>query len=273
MHTKPANSAPADPARGPSGPSGPDSRRRVAVTGANRGIGLATAAALLELGADTVATYRHEHPVDPVATARHKHPVDPAGRARLTWLQADVTNDADLDTVAALELDGLVANAGLPYIGKVSRMPVEQARHYVQVNLTAAARLADSVARAMAERGGGTIVLVSSVAACYGILGGALYGGAKSGLVGCARALVRLHGAAGVRVHVVAPGYVETRVTADLAAHMREGLTQRHIPAQRFASAHEVGACLAHLVLGRPAPAVPGTTLIPLDGGFAMGWR
>ncbi len=242
-------------------PSAPATPTRVAVTGANRGIGLATVSALLAAGADVVATYRSEHPELPA----------PSGQ--LTWVRVDMAQRDDVDRLAALDLDGLVANAGLPYIGKVGRTSLDDARHYVEVNLTSAARLADRVARAMAARGNGSIVLVSSVSACYGILGAALYGGAKSGLVGCARSLTRQFATQGVRIHTVAPGYVETRVTADLAHHMRAALVDKHIPATRFASAEEVGAALAHLALRSHARPVPGGALLPLDGGFAMGWR
>ena len=232
--------------------------RSVLVTGGNRGIGLATARAFADVG-DRVA----------VTTRGGAVPDD-----RLLAVPADVT-DADSVTaaVSAAEdahgpIEVLVANAGITRDTLVLRMSEDDWSDVIDTNLTGAFRVVKRVARSMLRQRRGRIVLVSSVVALSGSAGQVNYAASKAGLVGMARSLARELGSRGVTANVVAPGFVETDMTADLDDSTRAAYLEQ-VPLGRFADADEV-ARVVRWVASDDAAYVSGA-VIPVDGGLGMG--
>ena len=232
--------------------------RSVLVTGGNRGIGLATARAFADVG-DAVAI-----------TSRSGQCPD----ERLLALPADVTDDASLTAaVAAAEqahgpIEVLVANAGITRDTLLLRMSDDDWAQVLDTNLTGAFRVARRAARSMLRQRRGRIVLVSSVVALSGSAGQVNYSASKAGLVGLARSLARELGSRGITVNVVAPGFVETDMTAGLDEATRDAY-RAQVPLGRFATADEVAAAI-RWVAGPEAGYVTGA-VIPVDGGLGMG--
>jgi len=232
--------------------------RSVLVTGGNRGIGLATALAFADAG-DAVA----------VTTRSGESPDD-----RLLALRADVTDEASLTAaVAAAEaahgpLEVVVANAGITRDTLLLRMSDDDWQAVLDTNLTGAFRVVRKAARSMLRQRRGRIVLVSSVVALTGSAGQVNYAASKAGLVGMARSLARELGSRGITVNVVAPGFVETDMTADLDESTRATYLGQ-VPLGRFATADEVAATI-RWVASPEAGYVTGA-VIPVDGGLGMG--
>ncbi|RKS68043.1 3-oxoacyl-[acyl-carrier protein] reductase [Motilibacter peucedani] len=235
--------------------------RSALVTGGNRGIGLAVVRALVEAGDSVTATYRSGEP-----------PADaPEG---VTWVRADVTDTAAVDAAfeAAQEAHGpvevAVANAGITKDQLVMRMPDEDFTSVLDTNLTGSFRVARRAAAGMLRLKRGRIVLVSSVVALSGSAGQVNYAASKSGLVGLARSLAREVGSRGITVNVVAPGFVETDMTAQLSDARRTEILGS-VPLKRLASPEEVAAVVRFLA-GEDAAYVTGA-VVPVDGGLGMG--
>ena len=232
--------------------------RSVLVTGGNRGIGLATARAFADVG-DRVA----------VTTRGGAVPDD-----RLLAVPADVTDpDSVTAAVSAAEdahgpIEVLVANAGITRDTLVLRMSEDDWSDVIDTNLTGAFRVVKRVARSMLRQRRGRIVLVSSVVALSGSAGQVNYAASKAGLVGMARSLARELGSRGVTANVVAPGFVETDMTADLDDSTRAAYLEQ-VPLGRFADADEV-ARVVRWVASDDAAYVSGA-VIPVDGGLGMG--
>jgi 3-oxoacyl-[acyl-carrier protein] reductase len=189
-------------------------------------------------------------------------------------LTADVTDDASVAAaVAAAEaahgpLEVLVANAGITRDTLLLRMSDDDWAQVLDTNLTGAFRVARRAARSMLRARRGRIVLVSSVVALSGSAGQVNYAASKAGLLGLARSLAREIGSRGITVNVVAPGFVETDMTAGLDERTRETYLGQ-IPLGRFATADEVAAAI-RWVAGPEAGYVTGA-VIPVDGGLGMG--
>ena len=232
--------------------------RSVLVTGGNRGIGLATARAFADAG-DSVA----------VTTRGGDVPDD-----RLLAVAADVT---DTDSVAAAvsaaedahgPIEVLVANAGITRDTLLLRMSDDDWSAVLDTNLSGAFRVAKRVARSMLRQRRGRIVLVSSVVALTGSAGQVNYAASKAGLVGMARSLARELGSRSITANVVAPGFVETDMTADLDDDTRATYRDQ-VPLGRFATPDEV-AHVIRWVASDEAGYVTGA-VIPVDGGLGMG--
>ena len=211
--------------------------RSVLVTGGNRGIGLATARAFADAG-DRVA----------VTTRGGDVPDD-----RLLAVAADVTDtDSVTAAVAAAEdahgpIEVLVANAGITRDTLLLRMSEDDWAAVLDTNLSGAFRVAKRVARSMLRQRRGRIVLVSSVVALTGSAGQVNYAASKAGLVGMARSLARELGSRSITANVVAPGFVETDMTADLDEDDR-AIYRDQVPLGRFATPDEV----AHVLCNTP---------------------
>jgi len=230
--------------------------RSVLVTGGNRGIGLATAQALAEAGHRVAVTYRQQPPEGLLA------------------VRCDVTSAADVDR-AFTEVEQqqgpvevLVSNAGVTDDQLLLRMSEESFAAVLDTNLTAAYRVAKRASRAMLKARWGRLVFVSSIVGLSGAAGQANYAASKAGLVGFSRSLARELGSRGITSNVVAPGYVDTDMTAALGDARRDELL-RSIPLGRTASAQEVAAVVAFLA-GDSSSYVTGAVL-PVDGGLGMG--
>lgn len=230
--------------------------RSVLVTGGNRGIGLATARALAEQGHKVAVTYRSSAPEG------------------LLGVRCDVTSAEDVDRAfgeveaAQGPVEVLVSNAGITDDQLLLRMTEASFASVLDANLTAAFRVAKRATKTMLRARYGRLVFVSSVVALSGGPGQANYAASKAGLIGLSRSLARELGSRGITSNVVAPGFVDTDMTADLT-DARKDEVQRSIPLGRTARAEEVAAVIAFLA-DDAASYVTGA-VIPVDGGLGMG--
>ena len=232
--------------------------RNILVTGGNRGIGLAIARALDAAGENVVVTNRSGEA--------------PEG---LRAVRCEVTDTASVDAAftEAEELLGgpvevLVANAGITRDTLLMRMSDEEFDSVVDTNLAGAFRCARRAVKGMIRARRGRIVFISSVVGLCGSPGQANYAASKSGLVGLARSISRELGGRGITANVVAPGFIETDMTAALPED-RQKAYLASIPAGRFGQADEVAAAVRFLA-GDDAAYITGA-VIPVDGGLGMG--
>jgi len=232
--------------------------RNVLITGGNRGIGLSIARAFEQAGDNVVITYRSGEP--------------PEG---LRGVVCEVTDSLSVDAAftAAEEMLGgpveiLVANAGITRDGLLMRMSDDDFDSVIDTNLTGAFRCARRASTGMIKLRRGRIVFISSVVGLYGSAGQTNYSASKSALVGLARSISRELGGRGVTANVVAPGFIETEMTAELPQDLRKTYLAG-IPARRFASPDEVAA-VVRFVASQDAAYITGA-VIPVDGGLGMG--
>ncbi|MDU0315888.1 3-oxoacyl-ACP reductase FabG [Phycicoccus sp. M110.8] len=232
--------------------------RNILVTGGNRGIGLAIARALAAAGENVVVTNRSGEA--------------PEG---LRAVRCEVTDTASVDAAftEAEELLGgpvevLVANAGITRDTLLMRMSDEEFDSVLDTNLAGAFRCARRAVKGMIRARRGRIIFISSVVGLYGSPGQANYAASKSGLVGLARSISRELGGRGITANVVAPGFIETDMTAALPED-RQKAYLASIPAGRFGQADEVAAAVRFLA-GDDAAYITGA-VIPVDGGLGMG--
>jgi NAD(P)-dependent dehydrogenase (short-subunit alcohol dehydrogenase family) len=219
--------------------------RRALVTGSARGIGRAVCDALVENGLEVIG-------VDVVRGD----------------IRADlgVVDDCRRVLAEAGTVDVLVNNAAVLFRTPLEEFSVDEFDRTVAVNLRAVFLLCQGFAPAMAERGWGRIVNVSSIGARDGRLAhGTAYAATKAGVLAITRSLARRYGSAGVTVNSVAPGGVETEMLADLSEDARRRYLE-DIPAGRFSAPEEVAAAVAYLA-GDHAAFVNGATL-DVNGGW-----
>ncbi len=162
----------------------------------------------------------------------------------------------------------LVSNAGITADSLLLRMSDEQFTRVLDANLTGAYRVAKRAAAKMLRARRGRMVFVSSVVGLSGGAGQANYAASKAGLVGLARSIARELGPRGITANVVAPGFVETDMTAVLPPE-RQAEIHAQVPVGRFATAGEVAAVVTFLA-GDAAGYITGA-VIPVDGGLGMG--
>jgi 3-oxoacyl-[acyl-carrier protein] reductase len=231
--------------------------RTVLITGGNRGIGLAIAQAFAANG-DRVAV-------------THRGTGAPEG---LFGVQCDVTSAAEVDaafTAVEQELgpvEVLVANAGITDDTLLLRMSEESFERVVDTNLTGAYRLAQRAAKGMLRARRGRLIFVSSVVALVGSPGQANYAASKAGLIGLARSIARELGSRSITANVIAPGFIETDMTAGLSDERKKDVLAG-VPLGRYGAADEVAA--AAVYLASPGAAYVNGVVLPVDGGLAMG--
>lgn len=227
------------------------------VTGGNRGIGLAIARSLRDAGHDVVVGSRSGEAPDGLAAVR-----------------LDVTStesvDAAITTVEAEygPVDVLVANAGITRDTLLLRLEDDDLEAVIQANLLGTIRCARRVARGMVKARRGRIIMISSVVWALGSAGQVNYAAAKAGLVGVGRSLARELGARGITTNVIAPGFIDTDMTAALTEDQRATILGQ-IPAARYGTVEEVAAVVSFLA-GDDAAYINGA-VIPVDGGLGMG--
>jgi len=231
--------------------------RSVLVTGGNRGIGRAIAVALAARGDTVAVTHRTGDPPDGVLGVR-----------------CEITDPEQVDRAfgeveeAHGPVEVLVSNAGLTRDTLLLRMSDSDWADVVDTNLGGSFRVVRRAARGMLRARWGRVVLVSSVVGMLGSAGQVNYAASKAGLVGLARSVARELGSRGITANVVAPGFVDTDMTASLSEATREQY-RAQIPMQRFATPEEVAAVVAFLTSDE-AGYVTGA-LVPVDGGLGMG--
>ncbi|MDH6678847.1 beta-ketoacyl ACP reductase [Rhodococcus sp. LBL1] len=231
--------------------------RSVLVTGGNRGIGLAVAQRLLDDGHKVAVTHRGSGV--------------PEG---LFGVKCDVT-DADSIDRAFKEVEDhqgpvevLVANAGITDDTLLMRMDEEQFSRVIDANLTGAFRCAKRANRAMLRARWGRMIFLGSVVGLAGQAGQINYAASKAGVIGMARSLTRELGSRSITANVVAPGFIETDMTADLSDDLRD-TAKKFIPLQRLGKPEDVAAVVSFLASDDSAY-VSGA-VIPVDGGMGMG--
>ncbi|WP_410813597.1 3-oxoacyl-ACP reductase FabG [Micromonospora sp. 067-2] len=231
--------------------------RTVLVTGGNRGIGLAIAQAFAKQGDRVAITHRSGEAPD-----------------GLFGVRADVTDAASIDaafTAVEAELgpvEVLVANAGVTDDTLLLRMTEEQFTGVVDTNLAGAFRVAKRASGKMLRARWGRMIFISSVVGLSGGAGQVNYAASKAGLVGVARSITRELGGRNITANVVAPGFIDTDMTAGLPED-RKAEIRKSIPAGRMATPDEVAAVVTWLA-GDTAGYVSGA-VIPVDGGLGMG--
>ena len=231
--------------------------RTVLVTGGNRGIGRSIAEEFVKLGHRVAVTVRSGSGPDGTLS-----------------VVADVTDAASLDRAfAEIEeklgpVEVLVANAGITRDMLLMRMTDEDFEQVLDTNLTGAFRVVKRATKGMMKAKFGRVILISSVVGLLGSAGQVNYAATKSALVGMARSLAREYGSRGITFNVIAPGFVETDMTAVLDDSLKEKYVSQ-IPLSRFASTDEV-ASVVRFIASEEAGYITGA-VIPVDGGLGMG--
>jgi len=231
--------------------------RSVLVTGGNRGIGLAIAQAMAKDGDAVTVTYRTGEP--------------PAGLAGVVCEVTDT--DSVKAAFAQVEKDQgpvevLVANAGITRDQLLMRMSDDEYESVINTNLGGAFRCVRAASRSMIKRRYGRIILIGSVVGLSGGPGQVNYAATKSGLVGLARAVSRELGGRGITANVVAPGFIESDMTAMLTDDRKTGIIGT-IPAGRMGAVDDVASAVRFLA-SDSAGYITGAVL-PVDGGMGMG--
>ncbi|TDT32882.1 3-oxoacyl-[acyl-carrier protein] reductase [Naumannella halotolerans] len=227
------------------------------VSGGNRGIGAVIAEQLRDAGHRVAATHRSGEV--------------PQG---VLGVQCDVTDTEAVDRAfGEVEeklgpVEVVVANAGITRDTLLLRMSDEDYEAVLQANLAGAFRLARRAARPMMRKKFGRIIFISSVVGQLGSAGQVNYAASKAGMVGMARSIAREFGSRGITANVVAPGFIETDMTAELPAERVKAYTDQ-IPLGRLGTARDVAQAVAFLA-GDGAGYITGA-LLPVDGGLGMG--
>lgn len=231
--------------------------RSVLVTGGNRGIGRAIAQRFADAGDQVAVTYRSGEP--------------PEG---FLGVRCDVTDAQQVDDAfATIEaehgpVEVLVANAGINRDTLLLRMSDDDWSSVLDTNLTGSFRVAKRAAKGMLRLRRGRIIFISSVVGMLGSAGQVNYAATKSGLVGMARSIARELGSRSITANVVAPGFVETEMTAELPEEKRAEY-KAAIPLGRYGDVSEVAGVVEFLA-SESAAYVTGA-VVPVDGGIGMG--
>jgi len=227
------------------------------ITGGNRGLGLAIAEKLKSDGYQVVIT--------------HRSGSAPAG---IEGIVMDVTDSESVNAAVSHveakfgKIDVLIANAGITKDGLVMRMSDADFNSVIDTNLNGAFRVARACTRGMMKQKSGRMIFIGSVVGMLGSAGQVNYAATKSGLIGMARSFARELGSRGITANVVAPGFVETEMTAVLD-ETRKAEISAAVPLGRFCSAEEIAGVVAFLASDE-ASYISGA-VIPVDGGLGMG--
>ena len=231
--------------------------RSMLVTGGNRGIGLAIARRLAAGGNAVAVTSRSGEKIE-----------------GLTTVPCDVRDAASVDDAFAKveaeqgPVEVVVANAGITHDQLLALMSEGDFTSVIDTNLTGAYRVARRAVRGMMRMRRGRLIFISSVVGLLGSGGQANYAASKAGLVGLARSLARELGSRSITCNVVAPGFVDTDMTASLPDERKAAILGQ-VPLGRLASADEIAAAVSFLA-SDDAAYITGA-VIPVDGGLGMG--
>jgi 3-oxoacyl-[acyl-carrier protein] reductase len=245
-----------------------DTTKRVAfVTGASRGIGRAIALRLARDGRHVVLCSRTEGPLNDLKAQIESS----GGSASVAACDiADAKAFAAAIDKAATDLgrlDILVNNAGITKDGLILRMSDEDWASVIQTNLTSAFVAIRAAARTMMRGKFGRIVNISSTSGVVGNAGQANYAAAKSGLMGLTKSVAKELGGKGITCNTIAPGFIETDMTANLPPQVREGVLQL-MAIKRLGVGDDIAAAVAY-VTSDEAGFITGQTIC-VDGGMTM---
>jgi 3-oxoacyl-[acyl-carrier protein] reductase len=231
--------------------------RIVLVTGGNRGIGRSIAQKFVDNGDTVIVTSRSGEEIPGL----HVVKCDVADTASV---------DAAFDQIEATwgPVEVAVANAGITRDGLIMRMSDDDITDVLNTNLTGAIRVARRASRAMMKARSGRLIFISSVVGLLGSAGQVNYAASKSGLIGVARSLARELGSRGITANVIAPGFVDTDMTAELTEERRNAIVS-NVPLGRYATPDEVAEVTVFLA-SDAASYITGA-VIPVDGGLGMG--
>lgn len=234
-----------------------DMARHIHITGANRGIGLAIAQRFLAAGDTVSSLYMGEAP--------------PEG---IDGIEGDVREASQVEEAFKVfeerhgPIEVLVANAGITRDGLLMRMSDDDFEAVIDVNLIGVFRCVRRAAQTMIRQKKGNIILIGSVVGLMGNPGQINYSSSKAALVGMARSITRELGSRGITANVVAPGFIDTAMTAALSEEVQKRYRES-IPAQRFGDADEVAGA-AFFLASDDAKYISGA-VIPVDGGLGLG--
>jgi 3-oxoacyl-[acyl-carrier protein] reductase len=239
--------------------------KHVIVTGASRGLGLAIVRVLL--AEDYMVSVCSRAKTAEISELESRHP-------RFKWFCAEVGNElqcnqfveAACQWAGDVPLWGLVNNAGIAMEGVLATFPNIDADNVLQVNLHGALYMARAALRVMLrQRGAGRIINISSIIAQRGYTGLAAYSASKAGMDGLTRALARENGRRGITVNSVAPGYLDTEMSATLEPAKREQIVRR-TPLGRLGTVDDVTPLICFL-LSEQASFITGQ-ILTVDGGI-----
>jgi 3-oxoacyl-[acyl-carrier protein] reductase len=242
------------------------SGRVAVVTGASQGIGRACALKLAARGATVALVARNQQKLDEVA--------DAIGGTSVRAFPADVENEDQIKTTfkqiisAVGKIDILVNNAGITRDQLLMRMKRADWDAVLNTNLTSAYLCSQQAISSMLRQRWGRIINITSIFGQMGQAGQANYAASKAGLIGLTMAIAREVGSRNITCNAVAPGFIETAMTAELSAELKESALKM-IPLGRVGSAEEVANCVAFLASDEAAY-ITGHVL-NVNGGMLMG--
>ncbi len=237
------------------------------VTGAGRGIGRAVALAYAKMGADVVCVSRTEENSAKVAAE-----VEAIGR-RAWAVAVDVSDTAAVDAAAKgiLESTGrvdiLVNNAGVTRDNLLMRMSEEEWDTVIDTNLKGAFNFTKALTRPFIKQRSGRIINIASVIGLIGNAGQSNYAASKAALIGFTKSIAKELATRGITVNAIAPGFIETDMTAALSEKMREGILG-NVPLERFGSPDDIAHAAVFLAM-EPSGYITGQVLT-VDGGMMM---
>ncbi len=240
------------------------SNKNVFVTGSTRGIGLAIAHKFASLGANVVLNGRSAISEELLAQFANYG-------VKVVAISGDVSDNADAkrmvdEAMAALgSVDILVNNAGITKDGMALRMSEEDFDAVLKINLTGTFNMTQAVLKPMTKARAGAIINLSSVVGLTGNAGQANYAASKAGVIGFSKSIAREVAARNVRVNVIAPGFIESDMTAVLSDKVKDAMMGQ-IPMKRFGQAEEVAEVAVFLA---KQEYLTGQVLA-VDGGLTM---
>ena len=236
--------------------------RTALVTGGNRGIGLAIARRLAQEGAEVAICGRNE---ETLRSLQEEH----------GWLTyaLDITDQAAVQAMVKdlnqrwESIDIVINNAGITRDGLLMRMSTDQWHDVIETNLTGTYYVSQAVLRPMMKQRHGRIINISSVVGFAGSAGQTNYAAAKAGLIGFTKSLAREAASRNILVNAIAPGYIDTDMTAALSDEQKEKIRQQ-IPLGQTGSAEDIAGCVVFLA-GDDSKYITGQT-IHVNGGLLI---